>query len=375
MDGLLTRPPHRLTSFDVFHYIPVMGYVGADPGDLQHLSRRCHEAAEDLEHRRRRVGAELRAVGMESPIEHQLARVEAWLRDQERSLHHRAGEAEAAAGGGGHHGWGLLGHAASSFAHGVWDGTTGIVKGAVGLGQLQLHGLEEPFRLAHAFWDGGASGVADEVRTELERDEQMVKGLYAEALHAGELANRFGPAGPLYFAWDVHRHGLDETLSSYAYDAGTLVPDAVITVATMGGGEVAVAEAEVAEAEVAEAEARAAARVAAGVHRPLPTTFAELPEPAGWGLPRTLERHLHAHMSDFGATSAEEYVAQAEQLLEEARQGLHEVRVDAPSKTIWAYDRATRRFGAYNLDGTTKTFFRPSSLDYFEKQGGRVIPR
>jgi hypothetical protein len=141
----------------------------------------------------------------------------------------------------------------------VWDGTTGIVKGAVGLGQLQLHGLEEPFRLAHAFWDGGASGVADEVRTELERDEQMVKGLYAEALHAGELANRFGPAGPLYFAWDVHRHGLDETLSSYAYDAGTLVPDAVITAATMGGGEVAVAE-----AEVAEAEARAAARVAAG---------------------------------------------------------------------------------------------------------------
>jgi hypothetical protein len=249
MDGLLTRPPHRLTSFDVFHYIPVMGYVGADPGDLQHLSRRCHEAAEDLEHRRRRVGAELRAVGMESPIEHQLARVEAWLRDQERSLHHRAGEAEAAAGGDSHHGWGMLGHAASSFAHGVWDGTTGIVKGAVGLGQLQIHGLEEPFRLAHALWDDGASGVADEVRTELERDEQMVKGLYAEALHLGELANRFGPAGPLYFAWDVHRHGLDETLSSYAYDAGTLVPDAVITIATMGGGEVVAADAEVAEAD------------------------------------------------------------------------------------------------------------------------------
>jgi pyocin large subunit-like protein len=37
------------------------------------------------------------------------------------------------------------------------------------------------------------------------------------------------------------------------------------------------------------------------------------------------------------------------------------------------YDPGTRAFGAYNRDGTTKTFFKPGTRDYFERQPGRPV--
>ena len=37
------------------------------------------------------------------------------------------------------------------------------------------------------------------------------------------------------------------------------------------------------------------------------------------------------------------------------------------------YDPATRSFGAYNRDGTTRTFFKPGRRNYFADQPGTPV--
>jgi len=37
------------------------------------------------------------------------------------------------------------------------------------------------------------------------------------------------------------------------------------------------------------------------------------------------------------------------------------------------YDPSTRSFGAYNRDGTTRTYFKPGRRDYFRDQPGRPV--
>ncbi len=41
--------------------------------------------------------------------------------------------------------------------------------------------------------------------------------------------------------------------------------------------------------------------------------------------------------------------------------------------TVRIYDPASGAFGAYNSDGSTKTFFKPGSPTYFARQPGRSI--
>jgi hypothetical protein len=246
----------------------------------------------------------------------------------------------------------------------VWEGTTGVVKGVFGLAEMAEHQAEEPARLAEALRERGLDGLISEVRSELDREERLVRGLITEARRLGDLTNRLGPTAPFYFAADARRHGIDHALSHLAHDAGTLVPQAVLMVATDGLGEATTAEAE---------SAAAVDDVATATHAPMPTTFADLPEPAGWGRLETLADHLRDHMRDLGARDAEEYVGQADQLLDEAREGKHLVRVDPDKNIIRVYDPETRRFGSYNVDGTAKTFFRPKRLDYFDGRQGRLI--
>ena len=42
-------------------------------------------------------------------------------------------------------------------------------------------------------------------------------------------------------------------------------------------------------------------------------------------------------------------------------------------RVLRIFDPATRAFGAYNPDETTKTFFKPGSRDYFERQPGKQV--
>lgn len=91
-----------------------------------------------------------------------------------------------------------------------------------------------------------------------------------------------------------------------------------------------------------------------------------------WGRPETLQDHFDRHGAEFGAADIYDYAAQAHALYH--RPGV-EAKVDAAG-TLRIYDPASGAFGAYNPDGTTKTFFRPRrGQAYFDRQPGRLVER
>jgi pyocin large subunit-like protein len=91
-----------------------------------------------------------------------------------------------------------------------------------------------------------------------------------------------------------------------------------------------------------------------------------------WGRIETLEDHFVRHGRDFNARDAEDYAAQASGLLQRARtSGLPAKR--AGDGTIRVFDPSTGAFGAYNSDGTTKTFFKPGNPSYFDRQPGERV--
>jgi hypothetical protein len=91
-----------------------------------------------------------------------------------------------------------------------------------------------------------------------------------------------------------------------------------------------------------------------------------------WGNPATLPDHFARHGSDFGAASAEDYARLAWQFLQRAKAEGLPAKVD-PTGTLRVYDPANGAFAAYNRDGTTKTFFKPGSPSYFDRQPGRPV--
>jgi RHS repeat-associated protein len=78
-----------------------------------------------------------------------------------------------------------------------------------------------------------------------------------------------------------------------------------------------------------------------------------------WGAAATLARHFADHGADVCAQNA-----QAEGL---------PTKIDAEG-VIRVYDPATNTFGAYNANGTTRTFFKPTSPTYFARQPGVLVP-
>jgi uncharacterized protein RhaS with RHS repeats len=92
-----------------------------------------------------------------------------------------------------------------------------------------------------------------------------------------------------------------------------------------------------------------------------------------WGNPKTLEDHFARHGGDFGATSAEEYAQQASDFLVRAQAEGLPTKIDAEG-VIRVYDPERNIFGAFNPNGTTRTFFSPSSPSYFDRQPGNMVP-
>ncbi|MEI9894420.1 MAG: hypothetical protein WDN28_11195 [Chthoniobacter sp.] len=91
-----------------------------------------------------------------------------------------------------------------------------------------------------------------------------------------------------------------------------------------------------------------------------------------WGRPETLPDHFARHGADFHARDPDDYAAQAAAFLQRAKaEGLPAKRDRDGSLRI--YDRATDTFGAYNADGTAKTFFKPGSDSYFDRQPGEPV--
>lgn len=103
------------------------------------------------------------------------------------------------------------------------------------------------------------------------------------------------------------------------------------------------------------------------------TSRAPPPTRTTWGRMETLQDHFDRHGADFRATSPDDYAAKAWQFLQRARAGQLLMKWDAEEGTLRVFDPASRAFAAYNRDGTTKTFFRPNSASYWDRQPGRSI--
>lgn len=88
-----------------------------------------------------------------------------------------------------------------------------------------------------------------------------------------------------------------------------------------------------------------------------------------WGNPRTLARHFRDHGADFGAKSADDYARQASDFFRRSQADRLPTKVDADG-VIRVYDPRTNTFGSFNPDGTTRTFFKPTSPTYFDRQPG-----
>lgn len=89
----------------------------------------------------------------------------------------------------------------------------------------------------------------------------------------------------------------------------------------------------------------------------------------GWGDPKTLDRHFKDHGKDFKSKNKEEYTKEANDFYKNRRK--YQVKVDEDG-VIRVYDPKTNRFGSYNKDGTTKTYFKPTRQQaYFDGQPGK----
>jgi hypothetical protein len=87
-----------------------------------------------------------------------------------------------------------------------------------------------------------------------------------------------------------------------------------------------------------------------------------------WGRPETLADHYRRHGADFEAKSAKEYAKMASDFFVRAKKEKLPTKI-ATDGTIRIYDRKTNTFGAYNPDGTTKTFFKPKDgQKYWNRQ-------
>ena len=96
-----------------------------------------------------------------------------------------------------------------------------------------------------------------------------------------------------------------------------------------------------------------------------------------WGNPATLATHFADHGADFGASSADEYASHPSQFLQRGQAEGLPTRIDA-NGVIRTYDPTTNEFGAFNADGTTRTYFTPdpaihgypTNWDYWLSQSG-----
>ncbi len=92
-------------------------------------------------------------------------------------------------------------------------------------------------------------------------------------------------------------------------------------------------------------------------------------EDTHWGNPKTLQDHFDRHGADFKAKNPDDYARQAHAFFLAREQ--YQVKVDTDG-SIRVFDPKTRAFAAYNRDGTTKTFFKPSDGQaYFDHQPGK----
>ncbi|MFC3789839.1 polymorphic toxin-type HINT domain-containing protein [Paenibacillus sp. GCM10012307] len=87
-----------------------------------------------------------------------------------------------------------------------------------------------------------------------------------------------------------------------------------------------------------------------------------------WGNPKTLQDHYDRHGADFGVKTPDAYAKKANDFFNDRKK--YQIKTDTDG-TIRVYDSKTNTFGSYNADGTTKTFYKPASPTYWNRQPGK----
>lgn len=92
-----------------------------------------------------------------------------------------------------------------------------------------------------------------------------------------------------------------------------------------------------------------------------------------WGNLESLQDHYERHGPDFQSKSAEDYARQAWLFLQRAIDEGLPAKLDAEDGTVRVFDPKTGAFAAYRRDGKARTYFKPRSRDYFERQPGNPV--
>jgi len=92
-----------------------------------------------------------------------------------------------------------------------------------------------------------------------------------------------------------------------------------------------------------------------------------------WGKASTLEDHFVRHGPDFGSRNSAEYAQEASRFFQRSQMEGLPTKIDAKG-TIRVYEPSTNRFGSFNPDGTTKTFYKPTrGMNYWIDQAGTLL--
>ncbi len=91
-----------------------------------------------------------------------------------------------------------------------------------------------------------------------------------------------------------------------------------------------------------------------------------------WANWPSLPDHFARHGGDFQAKNADDYAVMSWEFLQRAKAEGLPAKVDETG-VLRVFDTKSGTFASYNRDGTTKTFFKPGSRDYFERQPGKAV--
>jgi pyocin large subunit-like protein len=92
----------------------------------------------------------------------------------------------------------------------------------------------------------------------------------------------------------------------------------------------------------------------------------------GFRTSRLLDEHYQKHGAEFGKISKAEYLRLAQEL-RDAPVGGSIMEEKQPTGVISRFDKRHGYFGAYNKDGTIRTFFVPNDGErYFHRQAKRT---
>lgn len=93
----------------------------------------------------------------------------------------------------------------------------------------------------------------------------------------------------------------------------------------------------------------------------------------GFASKGSFDRHFEKHGAELGHITQAQYLALAQALRDRPAGGPILEHVRAEDGVMTRFDRETGRFGAYNPDGTIRTFFVPNDGErYFQRQAWRA---